>query len=363
MVLARIAFKFIGIIFVAVITVSSLLCFDQQGLGIIAVEATYLARTTRRSTHRSRTHGRRNGLEIDDPRPSRSMFVGVTRSSPSLSTRTTRGKSADDKKDSSPNDGEEEGVGVYVDKPVLRGQFHKWGAIVYPPLLGLPLYLRAVKMAAAQARVHSATTTTTARSLSPDLVRATMLFSFAVQSIMVISATLHTYPWKTKRWHRVARKLDFTAIFVGIASFYSSMGKLLMGHHPLFSRTIEPLVWTCALVGTILKWFVPDAPPWANAVVFLVQGWASLPLIPTMFRSATLHEALGMFSGGVFVTLGALAYSLQWPHNIHGKQQRDIVFGPHEMFHVGTLFMIVSFWYTMWMSVSSSSSSSSSSFS
>jgi len=246
---------------------------------------------------------------------------------------------------------EKEFEGVYSDKPVLRGKFHKWGAIVYPPLLGIPLHLRALAMTKQSA---AATTNTIAAIPSRNLIRASFLFSLAVESIMVISAILHRFPWKTNRAHQIARKLDFTAIFVGIALFYSSMGCLLMGHHPLYFRVIMPLVWACAVIGSLLKWCVADAPPWANAVVFLVQGWASLPCVPAMYQSATVLEASGMVAGGVFVTLGAIAYSLQWPKNVENKAQREIVFGPHEVFHVGTLFMVASFWYTMWVIISSS---------
>jgi len=245
--------------------------------------------------------------------------------------------------------------GVYVDKPVLRGKFHKWGAILYPPLFGIPLHLLAIRSSAA-----AATAATAAAAPPHNLVRASLLFSFAVESIMVVSATLHRFPWKTYRGHGIARKLDFTAIFFGIASLYSSMGRLLMGHHHLWKSVIEPLVWTCAIVGSLLKWKFPNAPPWANASVFLVQGWATLPCIPILVRSASPSEASGLVGGGLFVTLGALAYSLQWPKNIHNKAQREIVFGPHEVFHVGTLLMVLSFWYTMWVNISSSSASSAS---
>jgi len=221
-------------------------------------------------------------------------------------------------------------TGVYTDKPVLRGQFHKWGAILYPPLLGLPLYLKGAD--------------------NPTTLRSALLFSFAVELILVISGTLHTFPWKTEEGHNIARKLDFAAIFVGIACFYSSMGKLIMGHHSLWP-TIEGLVWVCAVLGTLVKWRFPEAPKLVNGSIFLVQGWASLPLVPAMFSESSARVARGMFSGGVFVSLGALAYICQWPKNIHNKAQFEIVFGPHEMFHVGTLFMIASFWFTIWTRV------------
>ena len=251
--------------------------------------------------------------------------------------------------------------GIYVDKPLLRGKFHQYGAILYPPFLGVPLYVRA--------RTIAATTTAATATATTNIARTTLVFSAAVESIMLVSGMLHTYPWQTPYWYQFTRKLDFVTIFFGIAAFYSSMGKLLLGTHPWFP-SIERLGWSIALLGSSLKWWIPNCAPATNAFLFLVQGWIVLPLVPTLFRTCSSHEALGMFLGGVFVTGGAVAYSLQWPlpdHYKHHQQQhgipptltstallqRDLIFGPHEMFHAGTVLMFLSFWYTMWMKVSS----------
>jgi len=234
-----------------------------------------------------------------------------------------------------------ESVGIYVDKPVLRGQFHKWGAILYPPLMGLPLALRA---AASKASVPDG---------SRSLLRASLRFSFAVESIFVVSGTLHRYPWKNARAYHICRKLDYAAIFFGIANFYSSLGWLLCGHHELFSGVIEPIVWTGACAGTFLKWFFPTAPPVFNSAVFLVHGWAILPLLPLVLRSATPAVAGSFFAGAISVSLGTLAYALQWPRNARNKPQREIVFGPHEMFHLGTVLMVAGFWFAVWTRISS----------
>lgn len=238
--------------------------------------------------------------------------------------------------------------GIYTDKPVLRGQFHKWGAILYPPLLGIPLLLKA-------------------RS-SPRALEAALIFNFAVESILVISARLHTCQWKTLGSFQNARFMDFAAIFFGIACFYSSMGRLLMEeYHPVLWRTIEGVVWLAALAGTFNKWNSKNknTPPVVNGIVFLVQGWATLPCIPSLWANSSWKITGGLLGGAYFGTLGALAYVFQWPNHCNDdtkcrssasklatKPQREIIFGPHEMFHVGTLFLFVSFWFAMWFKIS-----------
>jgi hemolysin III len=280
---------------------------------------------------------------------------------------------------SSSNSNSSNNNGIYVDKPILRGQFHKWGAILYPFLFGLPLYFRAIKSTAiTSSAITSSASTVTSDSNNSILVVSTILFNIAVESIMIISATLHTYKWKSNYWHTFTRKLDFTGIFVGIALLYSSMGKLLLGNNPKYI-ILECIVWLSAIIGTVIKWFIPDCPHYINGIIFILQGWIALPYVPTLFRTCHINEVIGILSGAIFVTLGAVAYSLQWPkpklsnsklklnpklkqHNNLQQQkilpsQRDIIFGPHELFHVSSLFMFLSFWYTMWFNVSSSSSS------
>ncbi|OEU18113.1 hypothetical protein FRACYDRAFT_238547 [Fragilariopsis cylindrus CCMP1102] len=254
-------------------------------------------------------------------------------------------------------DKEDSSSGIYVDKPILRGQFHKYGAILYPFLFGLPLYFRAISKSASAASASASITSTISPSTPNNsnniLVLSTILFNLAIESIMIISATLHTYKWKSNYWHLFTRKLDFTAIFVGIALIYSSLGKLLLGNHPLYF-VLELVVWISAIAGTIMKWFIPDCPHYFNGLIFMVQGWAGLPLVPTLFRTCHIREAMSIFSGGIFITLGAIAYSFQWPKpKLHIQQQRDIIFGPHELFHVSSLLMFLSMWYTMWFNVSS----------
>jgi channel protein (hemolysin III family) len=262
-----------------------------------------------------------------------------------FNTATSSEAVEEDKDDSSSS-------GIYVDKPILRGQFHKYGAILYPFLFGLPLYFRAISKSASAASATSPSTTNS----NNLLVLSTILFNLAIESIMIISATLHTYKWKSNYWHLFTRKLDFTAIFVGIALIYSSLGKLLLGNHPLYF-VLELVVWISAIAGTIMKWFIPDCPHYFNGLIFMVQGWAGLPLVPTLFRTCHIREAMSIFSGGIFITLGAVAYSFQWPKpKLHVQQQRDIIFGPHELFHVSSLLMFLSMWYTMWFNISCTTS-------
>jgi hemolysin III len=69
------------------------------------------------------------------------------------------------------------------------------------------------------------------------------------------------------------------------------------------------------------------APKPIVAVLCVVMGWSAIPLMGAI-RAAT--GALGLellLAGGVFYSIGALAYALRWPNPVPG------VFGYHEVFH------------------------------
>ena len=222
---------------------------------------------------------------------------------------------------------------IYTNKPLLRGEFHRFGALLYPFVLGIPLYVRA----------------------KPQHRKASLCFSAAVEGIMVVSGVLHTTPWRQRHMalYEAVRKADFCMIFVGIALFYSSIGKLLFADATvLFGKVIEPVVWTAAIAGAVAKCVFPNAPHWCNALIFLLQGWAAGPLVPALFQKGKAvvrtAEIVGLLLGAGFVTFGATAYSVQWP-SAHVWNAR--IFGPHEMFHAGTIGMFVAFWSTMWLRV------------
>lgn len=210
--------------------------------------------------------------------------------------------------------------GIHVQRPQLRGELHKASAILYPPLGGLPLFLRAS---------------------TPSLKAASLVFSLAVEGILGVSATLHTFPWRREGVYRIARKVDYAMIFVGIALFYSSLGRLLLGAAPSFG-TVEAAVWTCAAAGVALKCVFLEAPRWLEASIFLAQGWAGASLLP-----ALVAESPAVVGGGLCVTLGAVAYGMQWPNH----PRHISLFGPHEVFHLSTVACFLSFWWAMWMRV------------
>jgi hypothetical protein len=97
------------------------------------------------------------------------------------------------------NSGESRAEPIVIAAPQWRGHLHRNGAILFPPFAAWLCF---------QAN--------SARGLLCAIV-----FGLAVEGIMSASAVLHTTQWRRTTRLNVARLIDYSMIFVGIASIAS----------------------------------------------------------------------------------------------------------------------------------------------
>ena len=266
-------------------------------------------------------------LRVDTLLRRRSVVVKSTAAPPAM----TAQRSADG-----------ESTAVKIDEssipiPMWRGMLHRNGAFTFP-LAAFPL-LRAA-------------------TCKRGVVHA-LFFLLAVQGIMSVSALLHTTDWSkfyagrpevqlealnhgnpAPKWIRLA---DYSMIFIGIALCYSGLGGAIMGHAPIFKFGILPVVWGGAAAGVVGKIFALNTPRWVEAASFLTMGWAVLPGLGAIRATLTMAEWHWLFSGGLFFSVGCMAYLLQWPDfSWHRKY-----FRAHEAFHLGTMGGFFSLYMTI----------------
>jgi len=220
------------------------------------------------------------------------------------------------------NSGESRAEPIVIAAPQWRGHLHRNGAILFPPFAAWLCF---------QAN--------SARGLL-----CAILFGLAVEGIMSASAVLHTTQWRRTTRLNVARLIDYSMIFVGIAMLYSSLGVLLMGHSLIFWRLVCPLVWLAAALGVGGKVLSLESPRWVEAASFLSQGWACILAYRAIRATATVTEWRLLIGGGLSVSAGVVAYVTQWPkYQWHKKK-----FAAHELFHLGTMGMFGCFFALMY---------------
>uniref|UniRef100_A0A7S2HV82 Hemolysin III n=1 Tax=Octactis speculum TaxID=3111310 RepID=A0A7S2HV82_9STRA len=167
----------------------------------------------------------------------------------------------------------------------------------------------------------------------------------AIEGILATSAVLHTTDWTQKVssegklvWNEEAkplwiRRLDYSMIFIGIASICTSICGLIMGDSRVYRQLITPVVWLAAFFGIGSKIISVNTPRWAEGALFLAQGWACLLGYSDFVAGSLPGEWAWMLAGGLFMSVSVFAYILQWPkYEWHTEK-----FAAHEVFHLGTV--------------------------
>ena len=125
------------------------------------------------------------------------------------------------------------------------------------------------------------------------------------------------------------RRLDHSAIFIGIAGTYTAVAGLCLSG---WSRVLVLcLVWGGAVVGIVLRQVWLDAPKWAIALPYIVVGWSAMAVVPQLIHTMGGTGFGLLLAGGLAYTAGAIVYARRKPDPI------PTVFGYHEIFHACTV--------------------------
>lgn len=127
------------------------------------------------------------------------------------------------------------------------------------------------------------------------------------------------------------QRIDHMMIFLLIAGSYTPICLLVLPHTAgliLFS-----VIWGAALSGMVVKFFFVGCPKWVSSALYLVLGWACLPVIAVLWRALPRGGFALLLAGGVFYSVGAVIYALKLP----GFNARHPHFPSHAVFHLFVL--------------------------
>lgn len=149
-----------------------------------------------------------------------------------------------------------------------------------------------------------------------------------------VSALYHRINWSPTT-KRLFKRLDHANIFLLIAGSYTPITVLALP--PEKSVILISMVWGGALLGIVFRVFWVGAPRWLYVPLYLLLGYAAVAFIVDFFAANAAMMIL-ILVGGLFYTLGALAYAFKRPNPVPG------VFGFHEVFHSFTLLAFLCHW-------------------
>ncbi|WP_072688084.1 PAQR family membrane homeostasis protein TrhA [Rhodococcus marinonascens] len=209
-------------------------------------------------------------------------------------------------------------------KPRLRGWIHLW-AFGVSVVAGLVLV------------------TFSGTQVSSQAALATAVYSLTVCGVFGVSATYHRIHWSTVARRTWMKRADHSMIFLFIAGSYTPFA--LLGLPSGTGRTLLIVVWAGALAGVALKMQWPTAPRWVGVPLYLLLGWAIVPVAPDLTREVGVLPMVLLLIGGILYSGGAILYATKWPN------PWPRTFGHHEFFHAATVIAALCHYVAVWLVV------------
>lgn len=206
-------------------------------------------------------------------------------------------------------------------KPRMRGWIHTWATGI-------------AALAVIALVAEAATVSTTA-------VSATLVYGLTICALFGVSAIYHRITWPTVQARTRMKRADHSMIFLFIAGTYTPFA--LLGLPDPTGPILLTVVWTGALAGVALKVLWPHAPRWVGVPLYLLLGWAVVPVGGELYRSVGLPAVLLLVAGGLAYSVGAILYATRWPN------PWPSTFGHHEFFHAATVVAALCHYLAVWL--------------
>ncbi|WP_433591706.1 PAQR family membrane homeostasis protein TrhA [Nocardia sp. CA-145437] len=206
-------------------------------------------------------------------------------------------------------------------KPRLRGWIHAWAVGV--------------------AAIAVIVLVSVASTVSGKAAWSTLVYGITVCGVFGISATYHRVNWKTARARMWMKRADHSMIFLFIAGSYTPFA--LLGVRGTAGNVLLAMVWAGALAGVALKMLWPTAPRWVGVPLYLLLGWAIVPVAGTLIGNVGWTPVILLLAGGIAYSVGGILYAARWP------DPWPEVFGHHEFFHAATVIAALCHYVAVWL--------------
>jgi hemolysin III len=157
---------------------------------------------------------------------------------------------------------------------------------------------------------------------------SSLIYGTSLILLFSASAAYHMATARPKV-QEMLHRLDHSAIFLLIAGTYTPF--CMLAFTGFWRWGLLSIVWAFALIGILLKVFVPGMPRWLHTGPYIVMGWLGVMAAGQLFKALSAWVLVWILIGGVIYTLGAVIYATKKLDLFPGK------FGFHELWHVFVL--------------------------
>jgi hemolysin III len=154
---------------------------------------------------------------------------------------------------------------------------------------------------------------------------AALVFAVCIALMFSASALVHFKPWGPHTTE-VLFRLDHTTIYLAIAGTATPIALLALSD-PWRSVLLWGS-WGIAALGILIEWLPFATPRGLAHTLYLVLGWATVPLLPKILDATGWDTVTLLLLGGLFYTVGAVIVAIRRP------DPNPNLLGYHEIWHL-----------------------------
>jgi hemolysin III len=140
------------------------------------------------------------------------------------------------------------------------------------------------------------------------------IFGATLVLLYIISTLYHSLTHTVSK--NLFRKFDHMSIFLLIAGTYTPF--CLTALTGWIGWTFFGTVWTCALVGIILKIFYTGKQERLSTFLYVMMGWLIVPAIKPLYDAVSAQTFILLMLGGFFYTAGTFFFLKDSKKYFHG---------------------------------------------
>lgn len=159
----------------------------------------------------------------------------------------------------------------------------------------------------------------------PAALAGALIFGIALLVMYTVSSIYHSIPWGEK-WKARLQRLDHAMIYLLVAGTFTPIAIASLSGSTLTVALTS--IWVLAVVGILLKVFLPGVKTGLSVTLQLAMGWLAVVWMPQVLAELGTAAVVLIVAGGLCYTLGAVIFGISRPRLF------PHVFSHHELFHV-----------------------------
>ena len=142
---------------------------------------------------------------------------------------------------------------------------------------------------------------------TPFEIAAVSVYVAGLLTMLGLSATYNLWPVSRAKW--VLRRFDHSAIYVLIAATYTPI--ILQMKDSILTVALLIGVWCVAIVGIVLKLFLPGRFDRLSVGLYLALGWSGFMVYDTVVTSLPTLALWFIALGGLLYSFGVIFHAWQ----------------------------------------------------